>query len=160
MDILTTLKKLWADLYENKPLFYAVLVIVALALYFWWQNQQQQLTMPSSAGSMPLIPTGTVPEGPPIVQQPPTTSGGIPPGDLFPPGTHPGPGGPGVANPPPSSIRTVTVTPWPTQTSTLWGIAQKFYGNGQQWQKIYAANKAKIGPNPNVIHAGTVLVVP
>ena len=157
MDILTTLKKLWSDLYENKPLFWAVIVILALVIYVWWQNQQAQLAMPS-AGSMPLIPTGTVPEGPPIVQQPPTTSGGIPPGDLFPPGTHPGPGG-NVGNPPPS-IRTVTVTPWPTQTSTLWGIAQKFYGNGQQWQKIYAANKQKIGPNPNLLHPGQVLVVP
>ena len=157
MNVLDTLKKLWSDLYENKPLFWAVIVIVALAAYFWWQNQQQQI---AASGMMPLIPTGTVPEGPPIVQPPPpTTSGGFPIGDLFPPGTHPGPGGPGVGNPPPLQ-RTVTVTPWPTQTSTLWGIAQKFYGEGQQWQKIYNANKSKIGSNPNLLHPGMVLVVP
>lgn len=42
---------------------------------------------------------------------------------------------------------------------TLWGLAQKFYGNGAQYMKIYNANKDKI-KNPNVIYVGQVLTIP
>ena len=153
-----TLKKLWRDLYENKPLFYAVIVVVVIAAYLWWQNSQAQ----TNGGMMPIIPDGTMPEGHEIVPTgggplPPVPSPGIPPtgGGPLPP--QPGPGGGG--NHPPTQ-RTVIVTPWPTKHSTLWGIAQDFYGNGQQWPKIYNANKAKIGKNPNIIQPGWVLVVP
>lgn len=42
---------------------------------------------------------------------------------------------------------------------TLWGLAQKYYGNGAQYTKIYNANKDKI-KNPNVIYVGQVLTIP
>ena len=42
---------------------------------------------------------------------------------------------------------------------TLWGIAKKYYGNGNQYQKIYEANKNQI-KNPNLIYPGQKLVIP
>jgi LysM repeat protein len=39
-------------------------------------------------------------------------------------------------------------------------IAKKFYGDAGQWQKIYQANKAVIGPNPDRIFPGQKLVIP
>ena len=38
----------------------------------------------------------------------------------------------------------------------LWTIAKKYYGNGAQYTKIYNANKAVIGSNPNLIRVGQV----
>jgi nucleoid-associated protein YgaU len=43
---------------------------------------------------------------------------------------------------------------------SLWSIAQRFYGNGESWQKIYDANTQVIGPDPNALHAGMVLHIP
>ncbi|CAM2950900.1 LysM peptidoglycan-binding domain-containing protein [Paenibacillus sediminis] len=43
---------------------------------------------------------------------------------------------------------------------SLFKIAAKVYGNGNDWRKIYDKNKAVIGPNPNVIKAGQKLVIP
>ena len=42
---------------------------------------------------------------------------------------------------------------------TLSKIAQKFYGNGNAWKAIFAANRDKIS-NPNLIHPGQVLRIP
>lgn len=42
----------------------------------------------------------------------------------------------------------------------LFNIADKYYGNGNDWRKIYRANRSKIGGNPSIIHPGTVLVIP
>lgn len=42
---------------------------------------------------------------------------------------------------------------------SLSAIAHRFYGT-YNWQKIYGANKSKIGGNPNLIHPGTTLVIP
>src|SRR5215475_9004346 len=42
---------------------------------------------------------------------------------------------------------------------TLSGIAAKFAVRGG-WPALYAANRRAIGPNPDIIRAGTVLVVP
>ncbi|MBR1883871.1 MAG: LysM peptidoglycan-binding domain-containing protein [Clostridia bacterium] len=42
----------------------------------------------------------------------------------------------------------------------LWTIAQKFYGKGIMNQKIYNANKAVIGDNPDLIRPGMVLTIP
>ncbi|MEG0153650.1 MAG: LysM peptidoglycan-binding domain-containing protein [Cellulosilyticaceae bacterium] len=39
-------------------------------------------------------------------------------------------------------------------------IARKFYGDANQWRKIYDANKAVIGNNPNLIYPGQVYVIP
>jgi Dyp-type peroxidase family len=43
---------------------------------------------------------------------------------------------------------------------TLSGIAQNAYGNGADWPIIYDANKEVIGPNPDLIRVGEVLVIP
>ena len=45
---------------------------------------------------------------------------------------------------------------------TLSEIALHFYGEGTQpyWQRIYEANKAVIGNNPNLIKPGEVLKIP
>lgn len=42
----------------------------------------------------------------------------------------------------------------------LWKIAQKFYGAGAQYTKIYEANKGTIGSNPNRIYSGQVFTIP
>ena len=43
---------------------------------------------------------------------------------------------------------------------TLFSIAQQAYGDGNQWQKIYDANKQVIGNDPNLIRPGEVLYIP
>ena len=43
---------------------------------------------------------------------------------------------------------------------SLWAIAVKLLGNGARWPEIYEANKAVVGPNPNLIHPGQVLTIP
>lgn len=52
----------------------------------------------------------------------------------------------------------VTVTPWPTRDSTLWGIATKHLGNGALWPRIWndARNAAvkRLRGQPNRIRAG------
>lgn len=42
---------------------------------------------------------------------------------------------------------------------TLWGLAQKYYGNGLEWKRIYDANKDKI-KNPNLIYPFQKLLIP
>ncbi|MEI7989007.1 MAG: LysM peptidoglycan-binding domain-containing protein [Chloroflexota bacterium] len=39
-------------------------------------------------------------------------------------------------------------------------IAQRFYGAGGNWQVIYNANRNTIGPNPDIIRSGMVLLIP
>lgn len=45
---------------------------------------------------------------------------------------------------------------------TLSAIALKYYGSAvkDKWMKIYEANKAVIGDNPNLIKPGQVLKIP
>lgn len=43
---------------------------------------------------------------------------------------------------------------------SLWKIAQRFYGNGAQYTKIYEANKGTIGSNPDLIYPGQTFVIP
>lgn len=42
----------------------------------------------------------------------------------------------------------------------LWKIAKAYYGSGALWPKIYAANRAVIGSDPNLIYPGQVFVIP
>ena len=60
------------------------------------------------------------------------------------------------ASPTPGSNYTVQ------QGDTLSSIAQRAYGDANQWQTIYnyPANKQVIGPDPNHIHPGEVLYIP
>lgn len=55
----------------------------------------------------------------------------------------------------PAPARTYTVVPG----DTLWGIAQKFLGNGARWPEIWNMNQDKIA-NPNLITVGQVLRIP
>lgn len=43
---------------------------------------------------------------------------------------------------------------------SLWNISVKTYGAGDNWSKIYEANKDKLGNNPSLISAGTKIVLP
>jgi LysM repeat protein len=51
--------------------------------------------------------------------------------------------------PPAPTPKYITVTPWPTPTSTLWGISQRV---GVPLSRIEALNPSI--RNPNLIHAG------
>lgn len=42
---------------------------------------------------------------------------------------------------------------------SLWKIAEKFYGDGSFWRKIYAENASVIGTDPNKIQVGMVLTI-
>jgi LysM repeat protein len=74
-----------------------------------------------------------------------------------------------LIGPDPNSIHVGTVLVLPGQMTparytvavgdTLSGIAARFGVRGG-WQALYAANRSLIGPDPNVIHSGTVLTVP
>lgn len=56
--------------------------------------------------------------------------------------------------------RTYTVV----RGDNLWGIAEKFYGDGNKWHEIFKANNLSMystgGRNFPLIHAGNVLVIP
>jgi len=170
-----TIKNLWNN---NRPLAITILVAIAILLFFFWKN----VVAPNNqAESAPQVLTdGTVASGgePAVTPvqiirnitnnitntiagtNPTTQSTGNPPAVVVPaiPSVVPTivkpSGTPQVA-----VARTATVTSWPSQNSTLWGIAQKEYGNGNLWPKIYEANKSKI-KDPNLIYAGQVLTIP
>lgn len=42
---------------------------------------------------------------------------------------------------------------------TLYGLAQRYYGNRNQWRKIYYANRNRL-TDPNNIPAGIRLIIP
>jgi nucleoid-associated protein YgaU len=42
---------------------------------------------------------------------------------------------------------------------SLWKISQKLYGDGNQWRRIYEANKDTI-KDPDVIHPGQTFTIP
>jgi nucleoid-associated protein YgaU len=54
-----------------------------------------------------------------------------------------------------SSPRTYTVA----SGDSLSKIAKKFYGDGNQWKKIFEANRDTV-KNPDLIHPGQVLKIP
>jgi nucleoid-associated protein YgaU len=55
----------------------------------------------------------------------------------------------------PTSARNYTVK----AGDSLSRIAKEFYGNANDWQKIYQANKNRI-KDPNIIHPGQKLIIP
>jgi nucleoid-associated protein YgaU len=61
------------------------------------------------------------------------------------------PGGPPVAN-----TRSYTVEPG----DTLRSIAEKVYGDADQWPRLYDANRDVIGANPDNLRAGMQLAIP
>lgn len=62
---------------------------------------------------------------------------------------------PAPAAPAPAPQRTHTVV----KGNTLWGIAQKYYGSGPAWPRIFDANRSKI-KDPHWIYPGQVFVIP
>jgi nucleoid-associated protein YgaU len=60
-----------------------------------------------------------------------------------------------TAPPAPSSGRTYTVV----KGDSLSKIAKQFYGNANQWKKIYEANKDTI-KNPDLIYPGQTFKIP
>jgi len=95
------------------------------------------------------------------------------------PGGAPGPGGaagPDGAAAPGAAVAPGTGTPEAQQQGhhsirpgdTLWGIAAAHLPAGSRspaeitrsWRQIYAANRATIGADPDLIHPGTHLVIP
>jgi nucleoid-associated protein YgaU len=70
------------------------------------------------------------------------------------------------ATPAPAPTEAVTVTTETTQTYTvqagdnLSSIAHRTYGDSNQWQTIYDANRESIGNDPGQIRAGTDLTIP
>lgn len=72
------------------------------------------------------------------------------------PSVGPVSGGPAPAAPPPAAApRTHTVV----KGDTLWGIAQRYYGNGTLWPRIFDANRGKI-KDPHWIFPAQVFVIP
>jgi nucleoid-associated protein YgaU len=82
-----------------------------------------------------VVSVGSV-NPPPLSTSPPVSP---PP----PPPTSPPPPPPVTTSPTPNPVspNVVTVQPYPAWNSTLWGIAQKEYGDGSQYPKIFAANE-------------------
>lgn len=62
---------------------------------------------------------------------------------------------PAPAAPAPAPQRTHTVV----KGNTLWAIAQRYYGNGVLWPRIFDANRSKI-KDPHWIYPGQVFVIP
>ncbi len=64
----------------------------------------------------------------------------------------------------PGMILSIPVNPGPTyivhQGDSLFSIAQQVYGDGNQWQKIYQANRQIIGSDPNQLQPGMILSIP
>jgi nucleoid-associated protein YgaU len=107
--------------------------------------------------------------GSPPVPLPPIEGNPPPPTQSPPPVTTPPP----VTNPPPPTttptFRYYTVRVWPAKGSTLWGIAEIYYGNGKRYVDIFNANrkgtiradkKPGMITNPSLILPGWVLLIP
>lgn len=72
----------------------------------------------------------------------------------------------GPVNPPPPPPPPVTAKPKATprihvvvKGNTLWGIAQRYYGRGTLWPRIYDANRGQI-KDPHWIYPGQRFVIP
>jgi nucleoid-associated protein YgaU len=64
-------------------------------------------------------------------------------------------GGSSSTAPPPASGRTHTVV----KGDTLSKLAKQYYGNANQWKRIYEANQDVI-KNPDLIHPGQTFKIP
>ncbi|MGH7564869.1 MAG: LysM peptidoglycan-binding domain-containing protein [Gemmatimonadota bacterium] len=63
--------------------------------------------------------------------------------------------GPAEKKATPAGAKTYTVE----AGDSLWKISEKFYGDGNQWRRIYEANKGEI-KDPDVIHPGQTFTIP
>lgn len=103
------------------------------------------------SGDVPAPPVVT----PPVIIKPPVVSPPVvkPPAPL----------------PQPLKLRYVIITPWPTQLSTLSGIARRYYGNAGRWPEIFRVNRVGFTRpdgtkgwivNPDLIYPGRTVYVP
>lgn len=69
-------------------------------------------------------------------------------------------GGSSTAPPPSEGAATGSATSYTVKSGdSLWKISEKFYGDGNQWRRIYEANGDEI-KNPDLIHPGQVFTIP
>lgn len=159
------------DLWRNKPLFIAVIVGLAAVVYLIYKNASNTTssattTAPTTSGGtfiedsypvyVPVSTTTNTGASMPVASTGNGTPTPLPGPRSFGPNPNQGTSQTGTVQ----TTTTVAVTAWPSQTSTLWGIAEKVYGNGALWPQIYAANKSIIGSNPNALKTGQKLVIP
>ena len=113
----------------------------------------------------PVRPTGPVVLIPPlVVEQPATTPTTAPPVSA----PAPAPVTPPVTSPLATSSPTAALPVYVVQRGDcLWSIAARRLGPSPTaatidaaWRRIYAANRAAIGNDPNLIHPGLVLTLP
>ena len=112
------------------------------------------------------LPPVHLPTRPTIQETTPGSAGLLPPtipgGFAQPNATA---GAPVVAATSPHGATTPIPTPHPSEQytvrsgDTLWGIAQRFLGNGADWQELYTWNRSTVGSNANLIYPGEVLTV-
>lgn len=167
---------------QNPALAFAILIGILAVLYLIYKQNNsgtQPINQDNTTSNPPIAEVyafDVTPPGPSTpVTSPPTptsgggtgvigTGGGITSGNPTPPTgvQHP------IGTPIPSPVtpvqnqpsRTQIVGSWPAWNSTLWGIAEHYYGNGEEYTKIYNANKGTIGNNPDLLHPGEVLTIP
>lgn len=106
----------------------------------------------------------------PPSQAPGPVNGGYPPVIGAPIPGRPAPGLPAPTPPPVKApVRYYVVKPWPLQGSSLWSIAQLYYGDGNKWPEIYNANRTGITradgspgviSNASFVYPGEKLVIP
>ena len=66
-----------------------------------------------------------------------------------------------VASQRPSAPRAAAPLPYVVQPDdSLWSISAWYYGDGSAWPRVYAANRAVIGPDPDLIRPGERLTFP
>lgn len=163
-------RELAGDLWSNKPLLFVFLAGIFIVVYLIARNKSNLIAAPgsttnaatdSSNGSYLIVNDNQPPPVNVTVNSPPTSggSGSKPPVQPIGPiiGSNPITTSGGSGSSGGSKARTVVVKPWPSQDSTIWGIAQHY---GVNEQALYSLNKSKIGSNPNLIHAGMVLTLP
>lgn len=117
----------------------------------WSVNLYEQTAQSGNPVPIPTSPGTPAPTAP----HPPVVQGGNPPRSPVPPT----PAKPKPTAPPKSGGPKLTDHYTVKRGDTLWGIAQRFLGNGEGYKEIYAANKGVIGSNPNLIRPGENLLV-
>lgn len=118
----------------------------------WSVNLYEQTAQSGNPVPIPTSPGTPPPVAPP---PPPRLHGGSPPRSPHPPT----PAQPKPTAPPKSGGSKLTTHYTVQRGDTLWGIAKRFLGNGEDYKEIYQENKAVIGSDPNLIRPGEHLLV-
>jgi nucleoid-associated protein YgaU len=121
-------------------------------------------TAPPTSSTTTTAPAGPAVLAPPVVLDPPVTPRDLEPRAPAP--AVPAPArapAPAASAPPTQAGRSYVVVPG----DCLWSIAAHQLGSGADarsvdagWRAIYAANRAAIGDDPNLIHPGLTLTLP